>query len=436
MKATEPWYGFDQEDVWTMFHSYAFDFSVWEIWGALLYGARLVIVPYEASRSPQDFYNLLMSERVTVLNQTPSAFYQLIQAEETLSPQNDLALRLIIFGGEALELQSLKPWLKRHGDQNPQLVNMYGITETTVHVTYRPITNEDVQSGRGSVIGERIPDLQLYVLDGNLQPVPIGVAGELFVGGAGLARGYLNRPELTMERFIPNPYSNKPGARLYKTGDVARYLPNRDLEYLGRTDQQVQIRGFRVELGEIEVVLAGYPEVNMAVVMAREDRPGDQRLVAYVVASHEPPPTSGELRSFLKEKLPDYMIPSAFVYLDRLPITPNGKVDRWALPAPDRNRSQPAEALVAPRDELELQLAKIWEKVLGIENIGMEDNFFDLGGHSLLAVRLFARIQKKFGKHLTLATLFQAPTIGQLARIIRQEEFAMPWFFLSARLFW
>jgi amino acid adenylation domain-containing protein len=422
MKATEPWYNFDQEDVWTLFHSYAFDFSVWEIWGVLLYGARLVIVPYDVSRSPKDFYNLLVNERVTVLNQTPSAFYQLIQAEETLFPKNDLALRLIIFGGEALELQSLKPWFKRHGDQNPQLVNMYGITETTVHVTYRPITNEDVQSGQGSVIGERIPDLQLYVLDGNLQPVPIGVAGELFVGGAGLARGYHNRPELTVERFIPNPYSNKPGARLYKTGDVARYLPNGDLEYLGRADQQVQIRGFRVELGEIEVVLAEYPGVNMAVVMAREDRPGDKRLVAYVVASHEPTPTFGELRSFLKEKLPDYMIPSGFVYLDTLPLTPNGKVDRRALPAPDLERFRLETKFVAPRTPVEKVLAEIWSKVLGLERVGVHDNFFELGGHSLLATQVVARVNQTFEVELPLRVFFEKPTVAGLTEGLESYE--------------
>jgi amino acid adenylation domain-containing protein len=422
MKATEPWYNFDQEDVWTLFHSYAFDFSVWEIWGALLYGARLVIVPYDVSRSPKDFYNLLVNERVTVLNQTPSAFYQLIQAEETLLPKNDLALRLIIFGGEALELQSLKLWFKRHGDQNPQLVNMYGITETTVHVTYRPITNEDVQSGQGSVIGERIPDLQLYVLDGNLQPVPIGVAGELFVGGAGLARGYLNRPELTVERFIPNPYSNKPGARLYKTGDVARYLPNGDLEYLGRADQQVQIRGFRVEPSEIEVVLTGYPGVNMAVVMAREDRPGDKRLVAYVVASHEPTPTFGELRSFLKEKLPDYMIPSAFMYLDCFPITPNGKVDRRALPAPDLERFRLETKFVAPRTPVEKVLAKIWREVLGLERVGARDNFYELGGHSLLATQVVARVGQTFEVELPLRVFFENPTVAGLTEVLENYD--------------
>jgi len=279
-QATWDWYKFDEHDVWTMFHSYAFDFSVWEIWGALFYGGRVVVVPYLVSRSPEEFYRLLHKERVTVLNQTPSSFKQLIQAEESVGV-HELALRYVIFGGEALDMASLKPWFARHGDHKPQLVNMYGITETTVHVTYRPLSVSDTVGG--SVIGRPIPDLQLYILDQHRQPVPIGVAGEMYVGGAGVARGYLNRPELTSERFIPDPFSSNPGARLYKTGDLARFLANGDVEYLGRIDLQVKIRGFRIELGEIESVLAGHSAVRHSVVMAREDEPGNKQLVAYIV---------------------------------------------------------------------------------------------------------------------------------------------------------
>ena len=279
-QATWDWYKFNEHDVWTMFHSYAFDFSVWEIWGALFYGGRIVIVPYLVSRSPDEFYRLLHQERVTVLNQTPSSFKQLIQAEESAGV-HELALRYVIFGGEALDMASLKPWFARHGDQKPQLVNMYGITETTVHVTYRPLSLSDTAGG--SVIGRPIPDLQLYILDQRRQPVPIGVAGEMYVGGAGVARGYLNRAELTNERFIPDPFSSEPGARLYKTGDLARFLANGDVEYLGRIDHQVKIRGFRIELGEIESVLAGHPAVRHSVVIAREDEPGNKQLVAYIV---------------------------------------------------------------------------------------------------------------------------------------------------------
>ncbi|MEH2068924.1 MAG: amino acid adenylation domain-containing protein [Nostoc sp.] len=288
--ATNSWYNFNQDDVWTLFHSYAFDFSVWEIWGALLYGGRLVVVPYLVRRDPESFYQLLCTQKVTVLNQTPSAFRQLIQAEQSIATVGDLKLRLVIFGGEALEPKSLQPWFERHGDTRPQLVNMYGITETTVHVTYRPLSKADLNH-TASVIGRPIPDLQVYVLDEHQQPVPIGVGGEMYVGGEGVARGYLNRHELTQQRFIFNPFNNNPQARLYKTGDLARYLPNGELEYLGRIDNQVKIRGFRIELGEIEAVLSQHPLVQESVVVVREDTPGDKRtsallstsLVAYLV---------------------------------------------------------------------------------------------------------------------------------------------------------
>jgi amino acid adenylation domain-containing protein/FkbM family methyltransferase len=294
-EATRTWFHFDKRDVWTLFHSYAFDFSVWELWGAFLYGGRVVVVSYWVSRSPEAFYSLLRTEQVTVLNQTPSAFYQLIRLEESSGIAQDLALRLIIFGGETLEFQRLKPWFDGHGDQFPQLVNMYGITETTVHVTYYPLSAADLSRTSGSVIGAPIPDLELYILDQYLQPVPIGVPGELYVGGAGLARGYLNRPELTAERFIPHPFSQKLGARLYKTGDLARYLPDGAIEYLGRLDHQVKIRGFRIELGEIEAVLSEHPAVQQVVVVAREDVLGDKRLVAYVVTDQETLTTDQQL---------------------------------------------------------------------------------------------------------------------------------------------
>jgi len=285
LTATQAWFHFNEQDIWTLFHSYAFDFSVWELWGALLYGGRLVIVPYWVSRSPDSFYALLVSQQVTILNQTPSAFRQLIQAEERVGKPNDpLNLRQIIFGGEALDFQTLKPWFERHGDQTPQLVNMYGITETTVHVTYRPLTQADLNSP-GSLIGLPIPDLHIYILDRHRQPTPIGIPGELYVGGAGVARGYLNRPELTTERFIKNPFSDEANARLYKTGDLARYLADGSLEYLGRIDQQVKIRGFRIELGEIETVLLQHPAVREAVITcgAVSNEEENQRLMAYVV---------------------------------------------------------------------------------------------------------------------------------------------------------
>ncbi|HEX7183846.1 MAG TPA: amino acid adenylation domain-containing protein, partial [Thermoanaerobaculia bacterium] len=261
--STEAWFGFGPEDVWTLFHSYAFDFSVWEIWGALLHGGRLVVVPYWISRSPEAFNELLRQEQVTVLNQTPSAFRQLLRADET-APAAELALHWVVFGGEALELASLSPWFDRHGEERPRLVNMYGITETTVHVTYRPLGREDVATARGSLIGRALPDLRLSVLDRTLRMAPIGVPGEICVGGAGPALGYLGRPELTAERFVPDPFATEPGARLYRSGDLARWLPDGDLEYLGRIDHQVKVRGFRIELGEIETALARHPVVREA----------------------------------------------------------------------------------------------------------------------------------------------------------------------------
>ena len=296
---------FDSSDVWTLFHSYAFDFSVWEMWGALCYGARLVIVPYICSRSPDLFYRLLCEEGVTVLNQTPSAFQQLIHYERQVGPDERLRLRLVIFGGEALNVASLKPWFDRHGEM-VQLVNMYGITETTVHVTRLPLTGADVER-TGSVIGRPLAHLQAYIFDGYGQLVPMGVAGELHIGGDGVASGYLNRPELTAEKFIANPFSDDPGARLYKTGDLCRWLADGNIEFMGRIDQQVKIRGFRIEPGEIESTLARHPGVQECVVVAGERTTGEKRLVAYVVAEgwedREP-----ELREALKSHL-SYSLP-------------------------------------------------------------------------------------------------------------------------------
>jgi amino acid adenylation domain-containing protein len=417
--ATEQWYGFNEQDVWTLFHSCAFDFSVWEIWGALLYGGRLVVVPYMVTRSPEEFYKLLAEERVTMLNQTPSAFRQLIQAEESVGLK-ELALRYVVFGGEALEMQSLRPWFERHGDQKPRLVNMYGITETTVHVTYRPLSKEDLNSG--SVIGVPIPDLQIYILDAQRQPMPIGVPGEMYVSGAGLARGYLHRPELTAERFVPDHLTGRPGSRLYRTGDLARFLPGRDIEYLGRIDQQVKIRGFRIEPGEVENTLLQHPAVREAVVTVREDTPGDKRLVAYYTG-----PDSGEqgeaaveaeaLRSHLARSLPEYMVPAAYVKLKALPLTPNGKVDRKALPAPGAD-AYSRRGYEAPQGETETLLAALWAEVLKLDRVGRHDNFFELGGHSLMATQLVSRIRKHLGLDVPLRRLFERPSVAGFSEYI------------------
>ncbi|MGB7948960.1 MAG: amino acid adenylation domain-containing protein [Candidatus Binatia bacterium] len=419
--ATHSWFHFDQHDVWTLFHSYAFDFSVWEMWGALLYGGRLVVVPYWVSRSPEMFYRLLIEKNVTVLNQTPSAFRQLIQAEASSIESSSLALRLVIFGGEALDFRTLKPWFERHGDQHPRLVNMYGITETTVHVTYRPITAADLSGSENSLVGVPIPDLKLYVLDPNWNPVPIGIPGELCVGGAGVGRGYLKRPELTAERFIPNPFDPGGGERLYRSGDRVRYLPDRDIEYLGRMDAQVKLRGYRIELGEIEATLSQHPAVRDVALVLLEDESTEKRLVAYVVAP-EPSPTVSELNGFLRQKLPEYMIPASFVFLDVLPLTPNGKVDRRKLPVPDQSRPEQESPFVAPRTSVEELLAKMWTDLLKVERVGIHDNFFELGGHSLLITQVASRIEQAFQAQLPLRVLFDAPTIALLSAAVATAQ--------------
>jgi amino acid adenylation domain-containing protein len=325
--ATEGEFGFNERDVWTLFHSFAFDFSVWELWGALLYGGRLLIVPHLTARSGRELYQLLCREGVTVLNQTPSAFAQLMQAQEQC-PQLKHSLRQVIFGGEVLEVGRLRAWVERNGAEQPRLVNMYGITETTVHVTYRRLLREEIESQGGSLIGRPIGDLKVYLLDRRGQPVPLGVVGEIYVGGAGVARGYLNRPELTAQRFVPDPFSAESSARMYKSGDLGRWRADGTIEYLGRNDDQVKIRGYRIELGEIEAALRQYPAVAEAVVLAREDEPGEKRLVGYVVARVGAAPSAEVLREHLLGVLPQYMVPSAFVVLEGLPLTGNGKLDR------------------------------------------------------------------------------------------------------------
>ncbi|CAG7594918.1 Dimodular nonribosomal peptide synthase [Paenibacillus solanacearum] len=410
--ATDPWYGFGPHDVWTLFHSYAFDFSVWEMWGALLYGGKLVVVPHPTSRSPETFLKLLSEERVTVLNQTPSAFYQLMQADKEHAVLGQtLSLRYVIFGGEALDLGHLRHWYDRHDDKAPQLVNMYGITETTVHVSYVPLSCAMTESKASSLIGGSIPDLRVYVLDRYMQHVPTGVTGEMYVAGAGLARGYWKRPGLTAERFIADPYG-PPGARMYRTGDLARWLEDGTLDYLGRIDHQVKIRGFRIELGEIEAVAAQADGVSQAVVIAREDVPGDKRLVAYVVPKVGAELDSNELRQYVTAALPNYMVPSAYVVMAELPLTVNGKLDRKALPAPDYSSAVGGRGPRTPQEEL---LCDLYAETLGLTKVGIDDGFFDLGGHSLLAVKLMSGIRDALGVSLSIGTLFEAPTVAGLA---------------------
>ncbi|MBG6437031.1 pyoverdine non-ribosomal peptide synthetase PvdD, partial [Pseudomonas aeruginosa] len=419
--ATEAWFGFDERDVWTLFHSYAFDFSVWEIFGALLYGGRLVIVPQWVSRSPEDFYRLLCREGVTVLNQTPSAFKQLmaVACSADMATQQP-ALRYVIFGGEALDLQSLRPWFQRFGDRQPQLVNMYGITETTVHVTYRPVSEADLEGGLVSPIGGTIPDLSWYILDRDLNPVPRGAVGELYIGRAGLARGYLRRPGLSATRFVPNPFPGGAGERLYRTGDLARFQVDGNIEYIGRIDHQVKVRGFRIELGEIEAALAGLAGVRDAVVLAH-DGVGGTQLVGYVVAdsAEDAERLRESLRESLKRHLPDYMVPAHLMLLERMPLTVNGKLDRQALPQPDASLSQ--QAYRAPGSELEQRIAAIWAEILGVERVGLDDNFFELGGHSLLLLMLKERIGDTCQATLSISQLMTHASVAEQAACIEGQ---------------
>ncbi|HEX7333867.1 MAG TPA: amino acid adenylation domain-containing protein [Pyrinomonadaceae bacterium] len=440
LEVTRADFAFDSSDVWTLFHSICFDFSVWELWGALTHGARLVLVPYRISRAPDVFYELLIKEGVTVLNQTPSAFRQLLKVDE--AARAELKLRVVIFGGEALEMSMLKGWFERHGDERPRLVNMYGITETTVHVTYRELKASDTDGG--SVIGGPLADLELYVLDAQMRPVPVGVSGELYVGGGGVARGYLGRAELTAQRFVPHPYSDREGARLYRTGDVARRKADGELEYVGRLDEQVKIRGFRIELGEIETVLGEQDGVQEAVVIAQGD-PTDQRLVAYlmpdlkrgavlrrllqgeVVAEEEQglwyreSEMIAEVKQHLRDKLPPYMVPSSFVLVSEWPLTSNGKLDKRALVEVKEGRGGDENSYVAPRTPVEEIIAGIFSEVLSVERVGIYDNFFDLGGHSLLVTLVVSRLREAFHVELPFRTVFDSPSVVDLSLAIAQS---------------
>jgi surfactin family lipopeptide synthetase A len=397
----------------------SFDIAALEIYLPLILGASVEIVSREVSSDGNQLLLKLRSARATVLQATPATWQMLLEAGWEGSP--DLK---ILCGGEAVSRKLANQLLQRAGS----VWNMYGPTETTIWSTTSKVEPRD-----GAVsIGRPIANTEIFILDKALQPVPVGVAGELHIGGDGLARGYLKRPELTAEKFIANPFSEDPEVRLYKTGDLARYLPNGEIEFLGRMDHQVKIRGFRIELGEIEAVLRQHSGVSETVVVPREDAPGDRRLAAYFVPAQGAAPSVGELRNFLKKSLPEYMVPSAIVSLREMPLTPNGKVNRKSLPPPEQPDLAPNENFNAPRDALESQLTKIWESVLAVRPIGIRHNFFELGGHSLVAVRLMHRIEQAFGKKLPAATLFQTPTIEQLAAILRQEGWSPRWSSLVA----
>jgi amino acid adenylation domain-containing protein len=438
--ATREELGFRAGDVWSVVHSTAFDFSVWEIWGCLLQGGTLVVAPLEIVQSPSEFFALLCREQVTVLNQTPAALRDLLAARERAGPSgSDWKVRVIVCGGDAMD-QELAVQLAQ---LDVPVWNFYGPTESTVWTTFGLVAQPSVaqtsvcdsadtmlsasetQTEAGTAlnsIGHRIKGLEVYLLDQQLQLAPFGVAAELFIGGAGLARGYFNRPELTAEKFIPHPWSAASGARLYRTGDLVRRRRNGRLEFAGRIDHQVKVRGFRVELGEIETALAQHPDVDQAVVIVREDRPGDKRLVAYLVLQTGAAPGLAELRNFLQLSLPEYMVPAAFVQLAALPLTPNQKVDRQRLPAPDYATAQQTVRFVAPRTPVEEMVADIWGRVLGVARIGVDDNFFELGGHSLLATQVISRLHDTFQIELPLRALFEQPTVAGLAEKLEEAR--------------
>ena len=421
-------FGLGHGDRVLQFASLNFDTSAEEIFPCLTRGAKLVLRTDEMLASVAGFLQLCRDWAITVLDLPTAYWHEMVTQIEAENLELPPSLRLVIIGGERALPERLAAWQERFGSE-VRLVNTYGPTEATIVATLwePPSVPDDVDELREVPIGKPVQNVRTYVLDGYLQPVPSGVTGELHIGGSGLARGYLNRPELSAEKFITDPFSQRTGARLYKTGDLARYLPDGNIEYAGRIDHQVKIRGFRVELGEIEAALNQHPCVRESVVVARQDVSGDRRLAAYVIARDAGDFSADDLRNHLKQKLPAFMVPSGFVSLASFPLTPNGKVDRNALPAPEAQSSQSEKTFTPPGTDAERALAKIWTQVLHLEKVSIKDDFFDLGGHSLLAVRLFAQIRKVFGKELPLATLFQAPTIEKLAAALCQHGWTADW---------
>ncbi|WP_414573137.1 amino acid adenylation domain-containing protein [Nostoc sp. CCY 9925] len=401
--------------------SLSFDPSVWQIFWPLCWGAELIMARPGGNLDTRYLVELILQQQITVMALVPSMLRVLLDEKEI---ENCQSLRHITCGGEALPVELIQRFFAKL-NLDDVLYNCYGPTEASIDATFWKC--DRTSNYLIAPIGCAIANTQIYILNENLEPAAIGQSGELHIGGAGLARGYLNRPDLTSEKFIPDPFTKEPEARLYKTGDLARYLDNGNIEFLGRLDNQVKVRGFRIELAEIEAILAQHAGIQQTVVIATEDNPGDQRLVAYIVPHREQTPMFDEVRHFLKQKLPNYMLPNSFVLLDDLPLTPNGKVDRRTLRASHQTIQQSKDIFLAPQDELELELTKIWQKVLGIQPISIKNNFFEMGGHSLLAVRLFAEIEKTLGKNLPLATLLQASTIEELANILRQPGWVKPW---------
>ncbi|WP_299135408.1 non-ribosomal peptide synthetase [uncultured Tenacibaculum sp.] len=405
-------YNFNENDVWTMFHSHCFDFSVWEMYGALFFGGKLVIVTPEEARDPSRYLEILQEYKVTVLNQTPTAFYSLnkvLEKENVTLPE----IRYVIFGGEALSPIKLRKWKELHPKN--KLVNMYGITEITVHATYKEIGDYEIKNGIGN-IGKSIATGAIYLLDNNMKQVPIGVTGEIYVGGEGVARGYVNNPDLTNTRFIANPF--KDGGRLYKTGDLGVLLSNGDIEYKGRIDRQVQLKGFRIELKEIEYHLIQYELIKDVVVnMAISDKE-EPYLCAYYIGENVM--EVSKLRSYLETKLPHYMIPSYYVKIEKIPFTSNNKIDFSKLPNPKTGISK--KVYLAPRNKEEVLMCNIWQEFLGVNQVGLSDNFFSLGGDSLKAIGLISRVNKIFSSSLIIADIYVNPTVKEITDAIKSKE--------------
>jgi amino acid adenylation domain-containing protein len=418
-------YAITPQDRVLQFCSISFDIAIEEMFITWLSGATLVLKSEDVPLAVPDFLKWTERQGITVLDLPTAYWHEWVHEFSQLENVVPAGLRLVIVGGEKPSSQAYAKWVNSAA-KDVRWINTYGPTETSICATaFEPKFESGAAIPENIPIGRPLANVRVYLLDSDLNPVPVGVAAELHVGGAGVARGYLNRPELTAQKFIPDPFSSEPEAQLYKTGDRARYLPSGDIEFLGRMDDQIKIRGFRVEPGEIESLLNKYPGIRDAAVVAKEDAAGGKQLAAYFTVTPGSKPDVTELRRFLQEQLPEYMVPSAFVALSAMPLTPNGKIDRRKLPAPQFESSSVTFAIAT--DPLQAQLLAIWEDVLGKRPIGIHDNFFELGGHSLTAARLMHRVGQRWGRTLPLAMLFHAPTIEQLAGVLSQDEWSQHW---------
>jgi syringomycin synthetase protein SyrB1 len=420
LESTQRAFAFTENDIWSMFHSIGFDFSVWEIWGALAHGGHVAVVPYDVSRSPCAMRQWLVDQRVTVLSQTPSAFRGLDDADRQASAP--LALRYVVFGGEALPATVLRPWVERHGDQKPALINMYGITEATVHTTYKRVLGQDLESAAMVSIGTPLDGWRLHLLDADQLPAAQGTAGELYIEGAGVAQGYLQRSALNAERFVQLPGTS---IRTYRTGDLLVLGDDGEYRYAGRCDEQLKIRGFRIEPGEVEACLQTSPAVAAAHVSAHDYGDGDWRLITYVVPTHGvdawTEQTRSEVATLMADNLPDYMRPSAYIALARLPVTAHGKIDKSLLPSPD---SVPATALPASEPGLtehEQFVLKVWSEDIGLKSIGLNDDFFDFGGTSLALIRSLSTFKTRYQINLDPGVLADGATAKVLAGCIQRS---------------